>query len=579
MLRKRIRLWLAETHGSQFELLRHFLSEQLVNVVISSDQVRRFVITILAVVGCIGPIILRLYIPKYQYLQNLDSPDLYLAAVRADRLFFISLCMIAAGLMTIFQWQGLFPDRRDYLALKPLPIRLYQVFVAQFLSSFVVTVVVIVDLNLVTSVLFPLLTSGKWQSPSFGVRYVAAHATATFCAGLFVFLAFGCLRGAFMNILPRRTFEHLSIVIQAMLATALVTATPYVFDMPNWHRTIAARPRWMSLFPPVWFLGLYETLLGEQDRYWLRLRGTALIAIGAAVVFALAAYFQSYRRHASRILEQGLSIPIKPPAIANLAAALLGRFVTHYPTQAAFVFTLQTLRRSRHHKLVIGFCTAIVLVFAMQTVGPSVMTHLRFRGTWSVWELESTLSLPLLIGAVLISAFCYVFQLPSDAGAGWVFRMVESAARRELLSSVEYLLVLCGLVPSLLLSAPIEIFALGSTLAFAHTALATALLLLLIEARLYEWHKIPFTCSYAPGRRNSWQTLGTFLFLFGVLIPTITYFEARLLRPVALLTSTAALSTIYVLLRSARQTQWRMVPLLFDENDDPLIGAIDLNRE
>jgi hypothetical protein len=38
--------------------------------------------------------------------------------------------MIVAGLVTVIQWQGLFPNLRDYLALKPLPLRLFQVFVA-----------------------------------------------------------------------------------------------------------------------------------------------------------------------------------------------------------------------------------------------------------------------------------------------------------------------------------------------------------------------------------------------------------------------------------------------------------------
>src|SRR5208282_5860538 len=129
-----VKRWLAETHGTQFELVRHFLSELLANDLIGSDQVRRLVITVLAVLACVGPLIVRLYRPKYTYLQALDTGDLYLAAVRADRLFFISLSMIVAGLLAVILWQGLFPSRQDYLALKALPIRLYQVFVARFLS-------------------------------------------------------------------------------------------------------------------------------------------------------------------------------------------------------------------------------------------------------------------------------------------------------------------------------------------------------------------------------------------------------------------------------------------------------------
>jgi hypothetical protein len=572
-----VKSWVANTHGSEFELVRHFLSELLANDLIGSDQVRRFVITVLAVVGCIGPLIVRLYVPKYGYLQNLDTGDLYVAAVRADRLFLISLSMLVAGLVTVIQWHGLFPSRLDYLALKPLPVRLYQVFVARFLSCFLIVSVVIADLNLATSVLFPFLTSGRWQSPSFGIRYMLAHASATFCAGLFAFFTICAVQGLLMSI-PPRVFERASVVIQALLATALVATAPYVLQIPDGHELIAARPRWVTLFPPAWFLGLYETLLGARDSYFVRLRETAVMGLALTLFVALTAYFFCYRRHASRVLEQALPRSRRVSLLERFAAARLGIFLKHVPERAAFVFALLTLRRSRRHKFVLGFSIAIALMFTLQTAGPNSVAHFRSGESWSAGELESILAIPLVMSAVLISALCYVFQLPSEVHAGWVFRIAESTGRRELLDSVEDLLILSGVVPVLLLTAPILVLLLGWGLAIAHMALAGVLMLLLIEMRLYEWHKIPFTCSYVPGRRNLWQTMGSYLLLFAALIPTITYFEARL-RPFVLLVSAAALGAVYFPLRSARLIRWRLVPLLFDELDEPLIAAVRLNRE
>src|ERR1035441_10503640 len=49
----------------------------------------------------------------------------------------------------------------------------------------------------------------------------------------------------------------------------------------------------------------------------------------------------------------------------------------------------------------------------LQTAGPSTVAHFRSGGSWGLWELESILAVPLVIGAALISGFCYVFQLPS----------------------------------------------------------------------------------------------------------------------------------------------------------------------
>ena len=511
---RKLRSWLAETHSPQLELVRHFLSEQLANDLISSDQVRRFAITVLAALACIGPLIVRLYIPKYNYLQSLDSGDLYLAAVRADRLFFITLSMLTAGLVTVIQWHGLFPSLPDYLALKPLPVRLYQVFIARFLSSFVILAIVIAALNLATSVLFPFLTSGKWQSPPFGIRYVLAHWTATFSSGLFTFLALNALQGVLMNFLPPRIFERLSVLIQTLIATAFLTAVPYVLEMPDWHLTIAAKPHWMLLFPPAWFLGIYEFLLGARDNYFLLLCKRGITGIAAALFLTLTAYFLCYRHHARRVLEQSLPKLTGQSFTERLASALLCRLVRRPPERGTFVFTIQTLRRSRHHKLIAGFSLAIALVLALQTAGPATVLHFYAARGWRPWELESILAVPLVIAAALVSSLCYVFQLPSDLQAGWVFRIAERRSRTELLDSVESFLVLCGLVPVLLVTAPYEALTLGWSLTLAHISLVAVLALLLIETRLYDWHKIPFACSYVPGRRNFWQTIGTYLLLF-----------------------------------------------------------------
>ncbi|MGA3209967.1 MAG: hypothetical protein ABSD20_01595 [Terriglobales bacterium] len=579
MVRANIRSWRSETHGVQFELMRHFLSEQVVTELASSDQVQRLVVTVLAVIGCVGPLIVRLYIEKYDHLKSLDAGDQYLAAVHADRLFFTALSMTVAGLATIVQWQGLFPNRRDYLALKPLPLRLYQVFAARFLSAFVIVLVVVTDLNLAASVLFPFLTSGRWQAPSFGLRYMLAHFAVMVTAGLFMFFAIGALQGLLMNLLPASVFERLSVLIQVLLATAFVAAVPYVLDMPNWNESIAAKPHWMLLFPPAWFMGLYDALLGTGDSYFMQLSELAVKGTAGALFLALTMYLLSYRRHASRVLEQASLRTTGRSPTAAVATALLEKFVKHPPGQATLVFAIQTLRRSRPHKLVLAFCAAISLLLAVNSAGPSVMAHLRSGASGNVWQLQSVLAAPLVVSAILVSGLCYVFQLPSQAAANWVFRMAESSGRLELLECVEYLLIWFGLALVLLVTLPVEVLGLGWRVALAHTVLVAVLMLLLTEVRLYEWHKIPFTCPYVPGRRNFWQTIGNYLFLFVAVIPTITYFEARLHRPLLLLAMAGVLSLLYVSARSSRRARWRTVPLQFDESDELMIGALRLNRE
>jgi hypothetical protein len=573
---QRIRRWLQETHGVQFELVRHFLAQQFSYELLSSDQVRRLVITVLAALACAGPLIIRLYLPKYAYLQSLPTPDLYQAAVLADRLFFISLSMICVGLLSAFQWQNLFPNRQDYLTLKPLPVRLYQVFVARFAAAAVIFVVVAGDVNLATSVLFPFLTSGKWQVPPLDVQYVFAHAAATLGAGLFVFLAMVAVQGAGLTLLSPRAFDRASVLIQAFLFTSFAAAVPYVFDMPNWHVMIGSRPHWLMFFPPAWFLGLYQRLLGTQDEYFLRLSRLAGFGLWTAFAVALASYLISYRRHAIRILEQSLP-KTRGRAFEGIAGLIPEARVGSSYQRAIFDFVGRTLQRSRQHRVVLGLAVGVAVVLSVQSVGPAVLAEFRSGQLPTGWQIEPVLVLPLVIGAVLISALCYVFQLPSELRANWVFRMAENRGRRELLDGVERVLIVCGVMPAILLALPIAALAMGWAAALAHSALMAVLLLLLLEMRLREWHKIPFTCSYVPGRRNIWQLIGSYLFLFGILIPVIGFFEMQMLRWFLLGLAAAPLLVGYIALRSARRQQWAIVPLLFDESEEAVILGMRLS--
>jgi hypothetical protein len=570
-----MRLWLRETHGAQFELVRHFLSQQVAYEFVSSDRVRRLVITTLAALGCVGPLIIRLYLPKYAQLQGLPSPDLYQAAVRADRLFFISLSMITVGLVSAFQWQNLFPGREDYLTLKPLPVRLYQVFVARLVAAFVTFVIVVIDLNLATSLLFPWITSGKWQWPPFGVQYVFAHAAATIGAGLFVFLAIVAIQGVGLTLLSSGAFERVSVAIQAVLITLFIAAIPSVFDMPNWHRMIQAEPQWLIYFPPAWFLGLYERLLGAHDAFLLRLAHLATLSLWTTLAIASASYLISYRRHAIRILEQARKASMRPLGVVG--GSFSDTLISSSRELAVFSFVSRTLQRSRHHKFLLRLAMGLALILAVQSAGPMLLSNLRSGRAWETWQIESILALPLVIGSVLISALCYVFQLGSEVRANWIFRMAESSGRRELLDGSERVLVVWGVLPAILLALPFEVLAVGWIATLAHSVLASVLLLLLIEARLRDWHKIPFTCSYLPGRRNIWQIIGLYLLLFAVVIPVITFFEAQFLRWFLLLGAAVPLTILYLTSRSERKKQWTVVPLLFEESEESAITGIRLN--
>lgn len=576
MIRDRMQAWMQKTHGLQFELVRHFLSQLLATHLTSSDQARRYVIAAVAFVACLDPLVVRLYTDKYAYLQSLPDGGLYLAAVRADRIFFITISMAVALLVTMFQWQSLFPSREDYLNLKPLPVRLYQVFAARFFSSLLVIAVVNAVLNFGASVLFPLLGSGRWQLPGFGGRYILAHAVATMGAGFFVFFTLTALQGVCLNLLPSRPFERVSLLLQVLLVIATLSSLPYVFDMPNWHLLLAARPRWLEWFPAAWFEGLYQYALGSRDAYLLhQARRAGLYSLAAATATCLA-YVVSYQRYASRLLES--STRRSAGESKRIWTRLLERMIRSSRELAVVDFVVCGLSGSRRHKLLVAFAVGAAIVLSIQPIGP-ILLHGRSEATLEAWQLRAVLAVPLVMGSIVVSSLYYVLQQPLELRANWIFRTAESAGRLDLLNGVERFLRFFGILPVLLASLPVEILASGILDALAHELFAAVFLLLLVELRLREWHKIPFTCSYISGRRNIWQTVGAYFALFVAVIPVTAYFEAWLRRPLLILACAVLLTGVYVFLRVARQRQWDVVPLLFEETEEALIGGIGLRRE
>ena len=83
---KKFRSWLTETHHSPVKLSATFCPSNSPTSYLFQTVRSCSLITVLAALACVGPLIVRLYMPKYNYLLGLETGDLYIAAVHADRL-------------------------------------------------------------------------------------------------------------------------------------------------------------------------------------------------------------------------------------------------------------------------------------------------------------------------------------------------------------------------------------------------------------------------------------------------------------------------------------------------------------
>src|SRR5258708_10112990 len=146
-------------------------------------------------------------------------------------------------LLTILQWQSLFPSKRDCLALAGLPISVRQVLLAKFSALLLVFAVFVLAMNLPWAMLFAGVTAGPWQENPSALVNVAANFTATGGACVFAFFSLLALQGVLLNILPGHLFTRVSLTVQATVFMATLGALPLLGRQPN--------TEWW--WPPVWF--------------------------------------------------------------------------------------------------------------------------------------------------------------------------------------------------------------------------------------------------------------------------------------------------------------------------------------
>lgn len=169
-------------------LMKHFFGRFFDNELAISPQVKIRVTVIQTLVPLILPgLMLSMFLfQKYGYYahQPVWARDL---ATLNDKYFFLSLTMILVGLFTILEWDALFPDRKDYSILTPLPIETRTVFAAKLAALLLFLLLFTLAVNACPIVLFPLGVLAKRTKLFQVLWYVCSHAASILAGNAFVF--------------------------------------------------------------------------------------------------------------------------------------------------------------------------------------------------------------------------------------------------------------------------------------------------------------------------------------------------------------------------------------------------------
>jgi hypothetical protein len=191
----------------------------------------------------------------------------------------------------------------------------------------------------------------------------------------------------------------------------------------------------------------------------------------------------------------------------------------------------------------------------------------------------SLLSVPLVLSFFLLSGMRFVFTLPAELRANWVFQLSDADGRKECLAGVRKAMFAFGITPLLLSLFPVYVFLWGWSGAIFHSFYDAVLSLLLIEVLLFRFHKIPFTCSYLPGKAN----ITGLWFVYGIGFATYAYsmatLEARILQDgwrmaLGYLLGALAVMLVYLYRNRALSEGFNLV---FEEQPEPAVRTLNLS--
>jgi hypothetical protein len=518
-------------------------------------------------------------VPKYSWMGWHTGPfgsPIYMPASLGDKFLFVTLTIVVIGFLTVLRWDSLFPDLSDYMVLTPLPVTATRVFLAKAMSLALVAVILALDLNAAASLAFPWVS--LWRSPSFltMLRCVSAHFIAVMAASLFVFLLLLAVQGTLLSVLGHRGFQRVSPWVQFAALLWLGNQFLMIADLKALieHARQGSAMSW--LFPTLWFLGLYEKLLGHADPVFLPLAHRAVVALGYVGLAASITYVVGYARHLRRSLESKEDTEKAPGWPVRLWTAAVNRWLLRDPRErASFHFVWQTVVRNPTHRLFlsayIGVGTAVVVeVLATLMIGTGRRTPTDI--------LVAMYSLPLVLSFFLLSGLRVIFTVPAELRANWTFQLAEDEHRALLLAGTRKAVLAMGVAPLFLSVAAVFTFLWGWGAATVHVLFGASLSWMLMEALFWNFAKVPFTCTYQPGKINLPVALLLYLGAFSVYAYTMASVEYWLLeepwRMAAYLMSAATVLVGWFICRERYLV--RGLRLLFEDQPDPEVRTLGI---
>jgi hypothetical protein len=441
------------------------------------------------------------------------TPESYLSFVWRGEQALISGMMLVIGLVTVISWDSTFPDRRDVMVLSPLPVKPHTILFAKVAASATLLGLAILTLNFATGIAWPLLIGSHHDSLWGYPDSLAAYWLTVIAASTFILCSVLSVQGLGALLLPRRLFLGFSAFLQ-MAAFGLFLGGYFLLptlDTPA--ALVAPENHWVLAWSPsFWFFALFNQLNGSLPDNVDWLASSAWIGLAIVVSGAAASLLLCYLRTMKKTVEAPDLVP------AARSSHWMPSFGTTLHT-AIVLFSLRSLVRSRQHRVAFAFYLAMILSIALYWL--RVVFSSPAHSALPAEFLEAT----IVMMSLAVFGMRSVFSLPVSLTANWVLRTTQLSPPEEYVAATRRTLLLLAVIPAWIISATLSTAFRPLQHAAVHLSALALLGWIFVELSLIGFYKVPFTCSYLPGKVHVQVVFWCFLLLLVVFAMVCAEYE------------------------------------------------------
>jgi len=509
-------------------LTRHFFHRFFQNDFVDfEDQMKEQMIMVIAILAVFFGQAANAALFSYSF-EPFGSPAWLDAWI--PKTYFLSLFMTLMGFMTVLEWDVVFPDSRDYLNLMGLPIRMRTWFASKFASFLLFIGMFSLGSNIMAVFVIPYhLSSFKQGDMAFLAAVGVGHIVSSVLAGLFIFLAIVGIQGILMTLLPSGLFRRVSGFVRFLLIVGFLVlflshiagSFGFIYRKGfSWFEGLK-KPgaTWGCLFPPLWFTGIHEVIIGNNDRFFLAQTHAGIAGIVGYIFLFFMTFAVSYARQIRKSIE--VKIRRDPFGRAKRSlAALFNAVILRNPTErAVFAFSVKTFLRSNRHKIQLGSYMACGVALIMILLASAGIGQRFFDPRSPI-----VAAIPLILSFFLLAGIRLLINVPVMVGANWIFRITEALDGKNYFIGVKKAVAAVALIPlhAVLLGAYAPVW--GWKDAGRHLGFCLLASLLLTKILFFRHSKIPFACTYVPMKAKAyfrWFLSGLAFLAYAWLLPLL----------------------------------------------------------